>query len=358
MKRIGNLYEKIWDVENIRLAIRNASKGKRNRRYVARVLANEEFYAKQISEMLRTGAYRPRPNRTKVVYDTSSRKERNITIPAFYPDQIVQWATVQVLQPVLSKGMYRYSCGSVPGRGGLAAKKYVEKIRKKKDVRYILKLDIKKFFPSVPHDKLKGLLAKKIKDKEVLDLLGKIIDNGGEGLPIGYYTSQWLSNFYLQEIDHYIKEELQVKYYVRYVDDMVLAGANKRKLRKSFHNLEERLKDYGLSVKGNWQLWKADSRPLDFVGYRFRKYRTTLRKRIFYRLTAVVRKIKEHGLNIRRAMRFTSLIGWCKRISFRGYYLKHIRPLMKKRVAKLYIALWTVRRRSHDLHHHISSQPV
>lgn len=352
MKRIGNLYGKIYDVDNIRLAIRNASKGKRNRRYVARILANEEHYANQISEMLKTGTYQPRLNRTKVVYDTSSRKERNITIPAFYPDQIIQWATVQVLQQILSKGMYRYSCGSVPGRGGLAAKKYVERVQKRKDARYVLKLDIRKFFPSVRHDRLKAMLATKIKDRETLDLLGKIIDNGGEGLPIGYYTSQWLSNFYLQEIDHYIKEELQVKYYVRYVDDMVLWGVNKRKLRKSFYALRGRLKDYGLEVKGNWQLWKSDSRPLDFVGYRFRRWRTTLRKRIFLRLNAVVRKIKGYGLNIHRAMRFTSLIGWCKRIPFRNYYVSYIRPILRKKRAKLYIALWTVRhnaeRRNYD----------
>lgn len=343
MKRTGNLYEKIYDVGNIRLAIRNASKGKRNRRYVARILENEERYANQISEMLKTGAYQPRPNRTKVVYDASSRKERNITIPAFYPDQIIQWATMQVLQPILSKGMYRYSCGSVPGRGGLAAKKYVERVQKRKDARYILKLDIRKFFPSIPHGRLKALLAKKIKDKKVLTLLGKIIDNGGEGLPIGYYISQWLSNFYLQEIDHYIKEDLGVKYYVRYVDDMVLLGANKRKLRKIFYALRERLKDHGLEIKGNWQLWKIDSRPLDFVGYRFRRQRTTLRKRIFLRLNAVVRKIKSLGMNIRRAMRFNSLIGWCKRIPFRKYYVSHIRPILRKKRAKLYIAIWTVR---------------
>lgn len=351
MKRIGNLYEKVCDIDNIRLAIRNASKGKRSRKYVARILEHEEQYAQRISEMLKSGEYCPKPNRVKTIYDTSSCKERKITVPAFYPDQIVQWAVIQVLQPILSRGMYRYSCGSVPKRGGLAAKKYVERTLKKKDARYILKLDVKKFFPSVPHDKLKALLAKKIKDEKILDLLGKIIDNGGEGLPIGYYTSQWLSNFYLQEADHYIKECLGVKYYVRYVDDMVLFGANKRKLHRALRSLQELLAGYGLCVKENWQLWKADTRPLDFVGYRFTRQRTSLRKRIFFRLNAVVRKIKARGLNIRRAMRFTSLIGWCKRVPFKGYYMAHIRPLVRKKRAKLYIAIWTVRqnalRRAH-----------
>lgn len=345
MKRIGFLYEKIWDIDNIRLAIRNASKGKRNRRYVARILEHEELYAQKISEMLRTGAYQPRPNRVKTIYDNSSQKERTITVPAFYPDQIVQWALMQVLQPALTRGMYRYSCGSIPKRGGLAAKKYVERTLKKKDARYVLKLDIRKFFPSVPHDRLKALLAEKIKDRQVLALLDKIIDNGGDGLPIGYYTSQWLSNFYLQEVDHYVKENLGVKHYVRYVDDMVLFGSNKRKLHRAFRELERYLHDeFGLEVKGNWQLWKRDSRLLDFVGYRFARKQTSLRKRIFFRLNAVVQKIKACGLNIRRAMRFTSLMGWCKRVPFRGYYLKNIRPTVKKKRAKLYIAIWTVRR--------------
>lgn len=99
-----------------------------------------------------------------------------------------------------------------------------------------------------------SLLAKHIKDRYVLNLLNTIVESGGDGLPIGYYTSQWLANFYLQGIDHYIKEELGVKYYVRYVDDMVFFDSNKRRLRHiipllTAHMLNE---GYGLTLKDNW----------------------------------------------------------------------------------------------------------
>ena len=346
MKRIGNLYDKICQEDNIRLAIRNASKGKRHRRQVRRVLEQEDRAVEQIIATLRSGSYTPRPARTKIIRDGAAGKEREITIPAFYPDQIIQWAVMQVLEPVFMKGMYRYCCGSVPGRGGLAAKRYVERALKEKKSRYILKLDIRKFYPSVSHAKLKQLLAKRIKDKPLLALLGTIIDRGGPGLPIGFYSSQWFANFYLQEVDHYIKQELKIPYYVRYVDDMVLMGPNKRKLHRARMALQGYLSSnaYELAVKDNWQLWRKGTRPLDFVGYRFYTNRIRLRRRLFYRITATVRRIRERGLNIRRAGRFLSLMGWCKRIPFRRYYVERIRPILPKWEARRYISRWELRR--------------
>lgn len=346
MKRIGYLYEKIYDIENVKLAIKNAAKGKRRRRYVRRIVENTDYYAEKISAMLKSDAYKPSPNRIKTIYDRSSQKERTITIPRFYPDQIVQWAAMQVLQPVFMKGMYRYCCGSVPRRGGIDAKKYVEKvIRRRKDARYVLKLDIKKFFPSVSHDKLKELIAAKIKDKAVLRLLFAIIDNGGDGLPIGYYTSQWLSNFFLQSVDHYIKENLHVKYYVRYVDDMVLMGANKRKLKRAMFALAEYLEKsgYGVKIKDNWQLWKAHSRPIDFVGYRFYREYTLLRKKLFNRLIRTLKRIKERGLNICRAYKLNALLGWCAHINFGRLYLESIKPIISKNAICRYISRYTLR---------------
>jgi len=347
MKRVGYLYEKICDPDNVRRAIFHACQHKHNRGYVRHILADPERYTAQISAMLREHRFVPGENRTRIIRDTSCGKEREITVPRFYPDQIVHWAVIQVLEPVLSKGMYRYSCGSVPGRGGKAAKWYVEKALRKKNTRYVLKLDVRKFFPSVRHDKLKELLARKIKDRDVLELLGAIIDNGGPGLPIGYYTSQWLSNFYLPEIDHYIKEKLKVPYYVRYVDDMVLMGPNKRKLRRAMQALAEFMtaEGYGLTIKGNWQLWRVHSRPLDFVGYRYFRGYTLLREKLLYRLTRTVRRIAALGLNIGRARRFLSRLGWGKRINFGRYYCQHIKPTISKGAARAYVSRWERRYR-------------
>ena len=337
MKRIGFLYEKICSEENIRLAIRNSSKGKKNKRYIKRILDNEDAVVQKIKQLLTEKSYVLGNYRQRVIFDNSSHKERLITIPRYYPDQIIHWAVIQVIQPVLAQGMYEFSCGSIPGRGGKAVKKYLDRVLKKK-VKYVLKIDVRKFFPSINHEKLKEMLAKKIKDRDTLDLLYAIIDSGGQGLPIGFYTSQWLSNFYLQDIDHYIKEVLHVKYYVRYVDDMVLIDTNKRRLKEAKAELDNVLESYGLSLKDNWQIWKIHSRPLDFVGYKFYRNFTRLRKSLFYHLTKVVRDIKHKGLNILRARRYISLIGWCKRIAFKHYYLANIKPIIKKRTAKAYIS--------------------
>lgn len=346
MKRVGFLYDKICDVDNIKLAIRNASKGKRKRGYVYRILINIDHYAEEISNLLKTKRFIPSPNRQKTIRDGACGKERIITIPAFYPDQIIHWAIIQIIQPVLMKGMYAYSCGSVPGRGGRVVKKYVEKVQRRKDAKYVLKLDIRKFYPSIQHDKLMKLLSKRIKDRDLLNLLWAIIQSGGRGLPIGYYTSQWLANFYMQEVDHYIKEELKVKYYVRYVDDMVLLGPNKWLLKVVIPYLTAYLLNngYGLKLKRDWQLWKIYSRPLDFVGYRFYRGYTLLRKRIFYRLMRTVRNIQKNGLNICRARRFNSLVGWASHINFAKYYLTHIKPIVSKHTSNRYISRYDRKR--------------
>lgn len=294
------------------------------------MLCNVDYHAERIANSLKDGTYKLSPNRCKTIKDGASQKERDITIPAFYPDQIIQWALVQVLTPIFMRGMYEHNCGSIPHRGGIAAKRYVEKVLRKPNSNYVLKLDIRKYFPSVSHDKLKELLAKRIKDKQVLKLLSDIIDNGGDGLPIGYYTSQWLSNFYLQEVDHYIKEVLHVKYYVRYVDDMVLLDNDKAKLHRARLELSNYLQreGYGLTLKENWQLWQVDTRPIDFVGYKLYSSRTLLRRANFNRIKRLIERIKVKGLSIKRTRRYMSYYGWCKNSNFKGYYLLRVKPVI------------------------------
>lgn len=111
----------------------------------------------------------------------------------------------------------------------------------------------------------------------------------------GNFTSQWFANFYLQNLDHYIKEQLKVKYYVRYMDDMVLFGRNKKELHRVKDQIEQFLKKEKLQIKENWQLWKTDSRPLDFMGFRFYRGYTTLRRSVFLRLKRRIKKIYKKG---------------------------------------------------------------
>lgn len=175
------------------------------------------------------------------------------------------------------------------------------------------------------------MFERKIKDKRVIDLIGKILENGGDCLPIGYYTSQWFSNFFLEGFDHFVKEELGIKYYVRYVDDMVLLDTNKRKLRKAIARMEEYLNAIGLHLKANSQIWKVNSRPIDFVGFRFYKEKVVLRKKIFFRLCRRVRNVKKTGyITVHQAQGLLSLLGWLTHINGWRFYREKIYPYAPK----------------------------
>lgn len=200
---------------------------------MARVLANREKYINKLQYLLTTKTYVIPKHRPIKILDTSSRKERTIIKPYYCYEQILHHAIVMTLKPMFMHGMYEYNCGSVPGRGGTYGKKYIEQYIRKNpaEIKYCVKLDIHHFFQSIPHDRLKALLHKKIRDPDMLWLLDYLIDSyedsPGRGIPLGYYTSQWLANFYLQGLDHYIKE-LGAKGYVRYMDDMVFSDGTKR----------------------------------------------------------------------------------------------------------------------------------
>ncbi len=330
MKRVGHLYERICDPENIQLAIRKASQGKRQREYVKRILGDPNRYAGMIREMLLSKSYVPSPYSIKTVLDGPTRKERTIFKPRFFPDQIIHWALMLQLQSVILRGMYEYTCGSVPGRGTSYAQKAVRRWLDGdyKGTKYCLKMDIRKFYPSVDLELLKGMLRRVVKDADCLWLIDAILDSTPQtGLPIGNYTSQWLSNFFLQGLDHYIKEDLKARYYVRYVDDLVILGGNKKALHTMRLAIDAYLRDLHLTMKPNWQVFLVNARAIDFLGFRFYRDHTTLRKanalRIRRRLTKVARK---GALSHADACAVISYWGWLKHSDSYRFYHQHVKP--------------------------------
>ena len=314
MKRVGYLYEKLCDKALIEKAIREASKGKTKRAYVRKVLANTDYYVDQLYEMFVSRNVKLTIPRERTIFDNSSLKERHIKIPRFFPDQIIHWCVILITYPIMQKGMYQYCCGSVPKKGGIVGKRYLEKcLRRDKSLKYCLKLDIHKFFPSCNKNCMMGMFERKIKDREFLALIEQILDNGDEGLPIGFYTSQWFSNFYLERLDHFIKEKERTKVYIRYVDDMTLLDTNKRKLHKTLIKIRDFLATIRLRLKENYQVWKLDSRPIDFLGYRFFRGFTQLRKRIYYRICRRLSRIKDY-ITVSQARGILSLLGWLQQI--------------------------------------------
>lgn len=202
-----------------------------------------------------------------------------------------------------------------------------------KNCKYVLKMDIRHFFDSIPHDRLKAKLKKTVHDEKMLELLFRIIDVTEVGIPLGFYTSQWLSNWYLQGLDHFIKEQLCAVHYMRYMDDMVIFGSNKRVL----HRMRQAISDYlemelGLELKANWQVFRFSygnnqGRDLDFMGFRFYRNRTILRKSIMYKATRKARKIsKKEKATILDARQMLSYLGWIDCTDTYLMYRKWIKP--------------------------------
>lgn len=337
MKRKGFIYEKIVELDNIELAICKASMGKTKRKNVEKILDSPTYYAMQVQKMLKEKSYTPSPYIEMIIHDVANKKERIIYKPRFYPDQVVHWALMLQIQSIIYKGMYELCCASIKGRGIQRGMNYLKRIlvNDRKYTKYCLKLDVKKFYPSIDKDILKSKFRKIIKDKDTLDLIDVIIDSGKEGLPIGNYTSQWFANFYLQDLDHYIKEVLKVKYYIRYMDDMVLFSNNKKELRKVKYAIEEFLGNEKLTIKENWQLFKTESRPIDFLGYRFYRGYTTLRRSNFLRIKRRAKKIsKKDELNFKDASAMLSYSGWLKHCDSYNYQQKYIKPFIDYKKCK------------------------
>ena len=329
MKRVGNLYSKIYEKSNIHKAMNKASLRKKNRENVKKILNNQIYYTDLLYKLLKNKEYKPNPYREVKIHDGVRKKERTIYKPQFYPDQVIHWALMLPLEPILLRGMYYYCCGSVKNRGILHGTKYIKKIlvRDRKNTKYCLKLDVKKFYPSINKEILKHKFIKIIKCRDTLDLIDLIIDSSKNGLPIGNYTSQWFANFYLQDLDHYIKEDLHIKYYIRYMDDIVLFHRNKKELHKIKEKIEAFLEKEDLKLKENWQLFKTDSRPLDFLGYRFYRGYTTLRRGNCLRIRRRIKKIYKKGkINITDAGAVLSYNGWLKHSNSYNYTKKYINP--------------------------------
>lgn len=348
MKTYKHLFEQLVTTENIQRAIVRASKGKQQRRDVQHVLQNQIYYVQAIQYMLRNRFWHPRQHKAIEINDGICLKKRVIVKPDFVYEQIIHHALVQVLQPLFMRSMYALSCGSVPKRGGVYGKRHLAKwINHHPDkAKYVGKGDIRHFFQSVPMEKVKEKLASKIKDKRFLWVLFTALDNcyadyNGKqiymGLCIGYYTSQWIANWYLQDMDFFIKQALGIKCYLRYIDDFVMLDNSKRKLHKAMVAIKKWLTKLGLRLKDNWQIFKLASygtkhrrgRAIDYMGFQFFKDKTILRRYVFYRACAKARNIKNSlRPNWYVAQQLLCYLGWFKHSNTWTAFKRYITDLV------------------------------
>ena len=267
MKRHGDLFNRIIDVDNIYLAYQKARKGKSWQNTISR-----------FDDDLDENIFNIRDSLIEKTFTTSSYTERTIYEPKkriiyklpFNPDRVVQHALMNVLEPIWN-GLFicdSYSCRKDKGIHA-GSQRTMDFIRAAGSRAYCLKMDIRKFYPSIDHDILFEIVKRKIKCSDTLWLLKDIIYSipGGKNVPIGNYTSQWLGNLYMNELDQFLKHEMKIRHYIRYCDDFILLHQDKRYLHTIAEEIESFL-DYKLDLK----LSKNDIFPvtqgIDFLGYR------------------------------------------------------------------------------------------
>lgn len=304
MRRYGNIYEQICDYENIYNAYLQARKCKRYRGEVLKFTANLEENLINIQNELIWKTYQPRAVRQFYVTEP---KRRLITAPAFY-DRVVHHALHNIIEPIFDKAFIYHSYACRNNKGTHAAVDYFQKtlssMQKKHGRVYCLKLDVAKYFPSINHDILYNLISHKIKDPDALWLIRVIIDGNptDTGLGIGALTSQLFANIYLDHLDHYAKEVLRIKNYIRYMDDIVILHASKGYL----HNIRKEIEDFlwqelRLKTNGKTQVM-AVNRGITFLGFRIwpthRLLKSQAKRRIKRKLRLFAKLYKEKRIGL------------------------------------------------------------
>jgi retron-type reverse transcriptase len=295
MKRIGNLYDKVISLENLYLADEKARKGKLRTYGVQIHDKNREANLLKLHNDLKNQAYKTSEYHIFKIYEP---KEREIYRLPYFPDRITHHAIMNVLEPIWVSIFTKDTYSCIKNRGIHAAVRSLRRTLVEDEVgtRYCLKLDVKKFYPSIDHDILKQIIRRRIKDKRLLWLLDEIIDSvpDEKGVPIGNYLSQYFANLYLAYFDHWLKEVKGIKYYWRYADDIVILAPNKEMLHELLHDIRAYFREnLSLEVKRNYQVFPVESRGIDFLGYIFFHTHIRLRKSIKQRLFRRVGKLNK-----------------------------------------------------------------
>jgi len=333
MKRAGDLWRHIVTLDNIRLAHKNARRGKTHYREVKMVDADPDKYFRVIQDSLINKTFTTSPYEVEVRSD--GRKVRTIHKLPYYPDRIVQHALLNIVGPILVRRFIRDSFQSITGRGTSdAAKRVKHLIRAESPPRYALKVDVEKYYPSIDNEIMKAEIRRYIKCQDTLLLIEDVVDST-KGLPIGNYTSQHFGNLYLNRFDWWVKQEVKPLGYFRYCDDIVVMSDSKSHLMEIKTAIEHKLSELKLRIKPTWCLYSIAKNGLDFVGYVFRPTHTRLRKNIAGGLKdlccelARANKVPDSALNRLMAYR-----GWVKQSSSKMLWRNAITPKLYRRFPK------------------------
>lgn len=316
MKRVGYLYDQAFTPAALLAAFHMAARHKHGKRacfiFEKRLASNLDELHRELAD----GSYRPRPYYSFMVYEP---KPRRIFAPAFR-DLVVQHAIYAVAGPIFERTFIDQSFACRVGFGTHKAADYAQAaLQASAPATYTLKLDIRKFFYRIDRPTLRRLIERKIKDRRFVDLMMQFADHGEPvGIPIGNLLSQLYALIYLNPLDHFIKRELGITRYCRYVDDFVLFGESRETLLVAKARIVEFITRRLHLELSKFTLARV-TRGINFVGYRTWAGKRFIRRRSLYTFRAAIK---------RNAMESTvSVLGHARRT----HSLQHLLNTLKDR---------------------------
>jgi RNA-directed DNA polymerase len=313
-KRFGDLFEKTFTLERMYEAYFNARKAKRKTLSVARFERDLGANLVKLQTEILDGTYQPAPYRHFVIY---SPKARNISAPSFR-DVVAQHAIHLTILPIFEATFLKDSYGCRIGGGAHRASDSLQNaLRKASPEAYILQMDIRKFYYRVHHEILRRLFERKIKDTRLVELMMVFVKDGDStvGLPIGNLLSQLYALIYLNALDHYVKRELKLSNFARYVDDFIMVLPDKLTAQVAKGQIESWLYR---SLK--LELSRATTTPIkkgaNFVGFRTWRSRRFVRKRSLHRFSKSLKAGKTESL--------VSIVGNAYNTSTLSYFVKRL----------------------------------
>ena len=253
--------------------------------------------------------------------DASNHKVRRIGIQHI-SQQLFDYVAVYGMHD-LCRRIGEYQCACIPGRGPLYGVRRVKKWLREKDVKYVVQLDVKKCFPSVPQDRLLAYIDRYIANDDLKWLIHELVGTFDSGLSIGSYLSQYLCNLYLSQLYHEVSERMYyerrgkrircVKHVLFYADDILLLGTNLKAMYSAVKRIIAMAKDdLGLTIKPNWSVRRLSGGDfIDTMGFRVYSDHITLRRRVFLRVRRAYKKPLKRSakLTVYRSQKCISYLG-------------------------------------------------
>jgi len=309
-KTFKNIFPIFCSYENLLTAFIKARKRKTKKEYVKAFEKNLKSNLLTLQWQLQTGTYKPSTMKTFTIRDPKTRK---ISASQFR-DRVVHHAICNLISPIFQRRFIHDTFANRKGKGTSAILKRFEFFKQKVGKNgYVLKADIRHYFEEIDKEVLLSILEKRIKDKRFIDVILIILENHKQGMPLGNLTSQEFANIYLAELDNFVKHELKIKYYVRYVDDFIILNKNKKKLEEWKQKISEFL-NFNLKISLHKDKTKIIQirNGVGLVGFRIFFYHKILKKSNLRRLKIRLLRYRQGLLDgtISKEHITMSLAGW------------------------------------------------